>query len=370
MKPATPIINAVGQDRVCHIVQSLVKCRGQLDPEAQRTLDDAVLEFLGRNPLALATLMLDNRLPDSHPDVVEAILKRAFDRVSESGRERVEQHAMEAGYFDLFGQAKAKDETFLTRSQRAGLDRMLGLARLHYEGAVRHGVRLRTWPLLVGPSGVGKSNLAGRLADELGDLPLLKLSYGEWIVSGSRSDVSTLQRLRAAVEKHDRFVIFIDELDKIHAATPDPWSRALLTELFGVLDGRIGVGDGRGGWPATLVRGLAERAFLVGAGTWQDLWGDRGARGMGFGGVTRSPGVPERIRDNQTIPLELMNRFSPDWVVLDPYTATDFEEIAACLKLSAGVLDPVAAAASGLNFRAVEAAVTEHSLRQMLGGEF
>ena len=125
MKPNTPIIEAVGPERLLHIVTSMVKCRSQLDPEAQRTLDESVLEFLGRNPLALATLMLDRTLPDTHPGEVEALLRRAYDRASEIGRERVEKQAMEAGYFDLFGQAKAREEPFLTRSQRAGLDRMV-----------------------------------------------------------------------------------------------------------------------------------------------------------------------------------------------------------------------------------------------------
>ncbi len=165
MKSVTPITDAIGPDRVIHIVQNMIRCRAQLDPEAQGSLDDAVLEFISRNSLALATLMLDRMLPDAHPDEVEAILRRAHNRASVSGRERVERHAMEAGYFDLFGQAKAKATEFLTRSQRAGLIQMAGLARLHFDGAIRNGVELRTWPLVVGPSGTGKSKwpIASRL---------------------------------------------------------------------------------------------------------------------------------------------------------------------------------------------------------------
>ncbi|MFZ5497224.1 MAG: hypothetical protein ACOZE5_18030 [Verrucomicrobiota bacterium] len=56
--------------------------------------------------------------------------------------------------------------------------------------------------------------------------------------------------------------------------------------------------------------------------------------------------------------------------MLEPYTSCDFEEIAAGLKLPAGILDPIAAAESGLNFRAVEAALTAHALKQMETREF
>jgi len=165
-------------------------------------------------------------------------------------------------------------------------------------------------------------------------------------------------------------IIFIDELDKVHA-TPDPWSRALVTELFGVLDRQLGVAEGvRGGWTPQLIEKLREKVFIVGAGTWQDLWRESGSADLGFGGVARPANMVERIRKAQVIPPELINRFSPDWVLLEPYTAQDFQEIAAGLGLPCGVLDPTAAAHSGLNFRAVEAALTAHALRQLVEGEF
>lgn len=366
MKPATPIIEAVGADRLLHIVQSMVKCRAQLGVDDQRALDEAMLEFVGRNPMALATIMLEKSLPDTHPQELETILRRAYDLASAAGRERVEQHAMAAGYFDLFGGQKAGQPEFLTRSQRAGLERMVALSKLHFEGGIYHGVELRTWPLLVGPSGVGKSSLVRRLAAELGGLPVTKLSYGEWLISGARADMTTLQRLRLAVEKHDRQILFIDELDKVHA-TSDPWSRSLLTELFGVIDRQLGVVEGtRNGWSPELLQKFRERVFIVGAASFQDLWQGSSA-GIGFGGRAQTSAVTQSIRHARIIPTELINRFHYDWVVLEPYTAQDFMEIAEGLRLPAGVVDPIAAAESGYNFRAVEMALTAHALRQMAG---
>lgn len=366
MKSSTPIIEAVGADRIIRIVANMVKRRAEIESDAQRSLDEAMLEFIARNPQALAGLMLDKRLPDTHPDEIEAILRRAHDRASDSNRERVEDYAMAAGYFDLFTKLKTKEPEFLTRSPQAGLDRMVALAKLHFEGGMSHGVQLRTWPLLVGPSGVGKSNLVRRVAAELGGLPVTKLSYGEWLVSGARTDMTTLQRLRLALEKHDRQILFIDELDKVQA-TPDAWSRALLTELFGVIDRQLGVVEGsRTAWTPDLLQKFRERVFIIGAGTWQDLWsGSSGA--IGFGGQAQPSDMADRIRRAKVIPTELLNRFNGDWIVLEPYSVRDFEEIAEGLKLPPGVLDPVAAAKSGYNFRAVEMALTAHALRQMAG---
>jgi len=370
MKSNMPVVEAVGANRLIHIVQSMVKCRAQLDMEAQRTLDESVLEFLGRNPLALATIMLDRTLPDTNPGVVEALLGRAYERATEAGRERVEKHAMEAGYFDLFAKPKAKDEGFLTRSQRSGLDRMLGLAKLHFEGRSWPGLALRTSVLVVGPSGVGKSNLVRQLAARLGGAFYFKLSFGEWAPTGAKTELTTLQRLRLAVEKHDRIVCHLDELDKVQAA-PDSYSRALLTELYGVLDRQLGETVGsHSGWSADLLERLRQNVLFVGTGTWQDLWLEGGAKGIGFGGAGRPPEMAERIRIARTIPDELRLRFSPTLVILEPYTVRDFEEIVDGLKLPPGVLDPVAAAESGGNWRAVEAAVTEHCLRQLEAGEF
>ncbi len=121
---------------------------------------------------------------------------------------------------------------------------------------------------------------------------------------------------------------------------------------------------------ARLLRKPREKVFIVGAGTWQDLWQGSLAGGIGFGRQHQSPDVVERIRRAPIIPPELLNRFNPNWVILEPYTATDFEDIAAGLKVSPGIVDPLAAAESGLNFRAIEAALTTRALHQLETAEY
>ncbi len=61
-------------------------------------------------------------------------------------------------------------------------------------------------------------------------------------------------------------------------------------------------------------------------------------------------------------PPELVNRFNDHWLVLEPYQAADFRALVAELGLPPTLIDPTAAVASGLNFRYVENAFTEHLL--------
>ncbi|MCR6654681.1 MAG: hypothetical protein NVV63_02470 [Opitutus sp.] len=56
--------------------------------------------------------------------------------------------------------------------------------------------------------------------------------------------------------------------------------------------------------------------------------------------------------------------------MLNPYTQADFEQIAQKLRIDRVILDPVAAAESGLNFRAVEAALTNRAVHEILTGDF
>lgn len=91
---STPIIEAIGPDRVTHILQCMLRMRALLNPSDQRVLDESVADFIARNPLALATVLLDRTLPIAHPSALEVILRRAHELSPKSaGRYPIEKHA-------------------------------------------------------------------------------------------------------------------------------------------------------------------------------------------------------------------------------------------------------------------------------------
>ena len=96
---------------------------------------------------------------------------------------------------------KPTPQILLTHAQTAAADRMEKLARLYFSGlAIDSPIRPRLWPLLTGPTGAGKNHLARLVAGRL-RARYLRLSYGDWIVQGSRQ-ISTLHNIINAALGH------------------------------------------------------------------------------------------------------------------------------------------------------------------------
>ena len=260
----------------------------------------------------------------------------------------------------------------LTLSQERALSVLTGLASIQFKGTRIAGLRPRTNALLVGPSGAGKTHVVTVFADRLG-LPVLKLTVGDWIVNGARaSEPCTMERVQSFVGTGRRGVIFIDELDKMRAHD-NQWSLSLVTEVYGLLDRRVGLaGSARSPWTAEHSANLRDNILFVGAGTWMDLWTGsspgRSTRPIGFCRTDAPTEIPPRenvlreIRAAHVIAEELLFRFCPDWLVLDPYSADDFRMLGRSLGLGPELLDPAEGAASGLNFRFIEACLTRAAL--------
>lgn len=366
-KDFTKLIVTVGRERLAEVFADIFAEGNPLAPWQQLQLEQAVEEFFVSAPWAMDPLLQDPALRETREDLLSELLQHAHERAPSARlKDDIRRQAEQAGLASIFAgevRAAAAAEP-RTRAQTEGLERMDWLLRLHFAGKFLCGIEPRTWPLIIGPSGVGKSNLARQLAARHG-LPLVKVTFGDWLVSGAKCDTTTLNRLAAATREHARFVLFIDELDKMGEANSG-WTRSLLAELYGVLDRQLGVATGGGSsWTPQLVAKFRRGVFVVGAGTWQRLWREEAPRAMGFGAQAAEEDIAARIRRAGVIPEELVNRFNPDWVVLPPFTAADFRDIAGRLGLGLEWLDPAAAAAAGLNFRAVERAVAELALHEL-----
>lgn len=190
-----------------------------------------------------------------------------------------------------------------TRSQAAAYRRLLAIAKAQFCPVDQTNFLLtpRLRPLLIGPTGVGKTALARAVAEEC-SAAFFRTSIGEWTPAGAKAP-ATLDRLRTVLRSNTRAVVLIDEIDKTRATEITPWLQSIIAEVFCLLDGDA-IRAAEGEKLATFL--------IVAAGTWQWTARENASRiGFGAGGANSSGSGKwtARVRDNPLIPPELLFRF-------------------------------------------------------------
>lgn len=215
-----------------------------------------------------------------------------------------------------------------SRTQEKAFHDLLGIGKTFFHAQIpRSGLRPRLDSLVVGPSGCGKTFLARAVATEL-EVPLLKLTFGEWLVAGSKGcSTTTIELVRQFISTHERGIIQIDELDKARAGFAKEWSIAAYAELFSLLDRSTADGNLGSKWDAIQARRLREDFWFIGCGTWQDVWSGQDRTRLGFDQSTNKlleSDLLAKIEHQCLIPEELLRRFCRRLIVLLHATEDDF----------------------------------------------
>jgi ATPase family protein associated with various cellular activities (AAA) len=246
-----------------------------------------------------------------------------------------------------------RSQIVLTKSQILAERELLHFHALHGRDPIVAGVHTRPIPLVVAPTGVGKTALVKHFAASR-DLPLIELDPGSWICSGAYTRPSTFETLGAWMEKHLLGVILLDEVDKFGCDSEgSAWSRHVRQEVFSLLDKRL---SGVPNWQEKHTD-LLDYFFVVGCGTWQSVFSRKSA--VGFGVETRN--LKADIGKQDAIPPELLFRFNSRLIYLHPPTRDEYRARIAAMHNRLGMslppdLDVLAseAEASGQNTRWLE----------------
>jgi hypothetical protein len=336
-----------------------------LTPELARL----VAAMMAANPALHAHL---RELRDNHllgDEIIRGVLEYMREAGDAQASGQVAELALFLGIKPPTPPQPSGDVGTLTASQQAAFREIVALSEIYFAGGLDHaGVNLRIAPLVIGPSGVGKTHLVMAVGRALG-LPIVRMTVSDWIIQAARQTPSALTVLQAKLKENQKFILFIDELDKLSKSS-DGGAYTLFqqVEIYAVLDRAVSYPGGQ--WGSEQDRQLRENVMIVGGGTWHDLWTAGPQRSMGFGSAAAATDdIANKIRQARIIPEELLNRFSDRWLLLRPYTPEDFQVIAERIGLAPEDFDPVAAAASGGNFRAIQNAVTARELKRHFAKE-
>lgn len=352
------IVRAIGAGPLTQATEGCY-LRAFLDPEESHPAIETLLHHLVATDHALLERIARSELNRTKPELVRRLVIHSYTQArSGKARSTVRTIANLARCSAHLPTAPGGGSLVLTESQSAALERLDALLEVYLGLAGYTGpVRPRVAPLIAAPSGSGKTFLTGLLARRHG-LGLFRTSVSEWMVMGSKAPEPTLELLRDAIDAHPQgLVLHVDELDKLYGE--EAWNIAQRGEIYACAGDRNVTGAG---WTDRHRAALRDRVFVTASGTWQALWARQLTRHRGFAGPDLRPtNIESEIRASRVIPEELLFRWGP-MIVIQPYSRRDFERIAAELSIEREFLDPEEAERTGLNFRAIELALTEQAL--------
>jgi len=226
--------------------------------------------------------------------------------------------------------AKARIERApVTESHKTAADTLHTIGQLFFseERYLSPGLKLRLFPLIVGPTGAGKSFLVKSAAEKL-RARYLKVTRSDWIPQGSTRGRPTMYQVLDYVTSQPRVLLHLDELDKFRISFGGPeWSASIAGDLWALLDGAFPVLEYMRDTQIPPEQKITEeqinlwirsRLWVVGSGTWQSVFQEnRAGSAIGFVGARDdAPVTADTIARAELISPELLHRFSSDLIFL------------------------------------------------------
>jgi hypothetical protein len=188
-------------------------------------------------------------------------------------------------------------------------------------------IKPRLNPLVIGPSGIGKSHVLRSVAAEMG-IKYMRVTGSGWIIAGARQE-PTLLRIQEFVATNEQGILHLDECEKIGGLSE--WCGFMRGEIFDLLDRTPPIVKDME-WSPDVISKLKNDFWCVASGTFQDLWAQAAKARVGFGEPQSAEAYLENVRrlvaSSDIIPAELLRRFNEDLIILPPATEEDFQQAA------------------------------------------
>lgn len=237
------------------------------------------------------------------------------------------------------------------------------------------GFNLRTFPLIAGPSGSGKSHLVRALA-QAHSCEYFPVTFGTWMPQGSKAEQSTTEAI-ARCAARGRVLVHIDELDKMQSGFTTGWEISVLNDIWDLLQRTMNLRNMNFTEDADskrkkLEETIRENIWVIGSGTWQEAFeGNRSS--VGFGEELDNAGFAdsalERIERLQLVPTELLARFNSRIQILTHPSAEEIavflSESEAAIELDVEQISEMEKAIRKYGFRAVENWITDYSIQEI-----